>query len=69
MALENADPGNTTEVLKFHTTIQNSLDLVMQLLPFEEIECLEEIIELYILPNETLGKEEVKKHGGKLRGL
>lgn len=51
MALENADIGDATTTLQFHTTIQNSLDLVLQLLPFEEVDCLEEIIELYILPN------------------
>lgn len=56
MALENADSGYDTKVLQFHTTIQNSLDLVLQLLPFEEVDCLEEIIEVYILPNETKGK-------------
>lgn len=54
MALENSDTGNATSVLQFHTNIQNSLDLVLQLLPFEEVDCLEEIIELYILSNQTL---------------
>lgn len=57
MALENSYSGDDTQVLQFHTTIRNSLDLVLQLLPFDEVDCLEEIIEVYILPNETFGEK------------
>lgn len=43
MALENSNTGNDTKVIQFDTTIQNSLDLVLLLLPFEEVDCWKEI--------------------------
>lgn len=59
ITLDSTDTGPNPNLPKF-INIQNSLDLILQLLPFEEIDCLEEIIELYILPNRNLVLEESK---------
>src|SRR5690606_9575129 len=64
IAIDNADTGYDTQLLQFHINIQNALEHVLQLLPFEEVECLEEIIEAYDLLNDTPGKEKGNKGDG-----
>jgi hypothetical protein len=64
ITLDSTDTGPNPNLPKF-INIQNSLELVLQLLPFEELECLEEIIGAYDLPYDTPEKEE----GNGLRDL
>ncbi len=48
ITLDSTDTGPNPNLPKY-INIQYSLDLILQLLPFEEVECLEEIIEVYNL--------------------
>ena len=63
IAIDNADTGYNTQLLQFHINIQNALQHVLQLLPFEEVECLEGIIEAYDLPYDTAEKEDANNIG------
>ena len=60
IALEYADSSYGRLIPEPHVNIQTALEHILQLLPFEEVECLEEIIEEYILPYENQEKETVK---------
>lgn len=59
IALESADSGYGRLIPQPHVNIQTALEHILQLLPFEEVECLEEIIEEYILPYENQEKETI----------
>ncbi|QLE01490.1 HEPN domain-containing protein [Galbibacter sp. BG1] len=60
IALEHADSSYGRLIPQPHVNIQTALEHILQLLPFEELECLEEIIEEYIMPYENKEKETVE---------
>ncbi|MCM5661819.1 HEPN domain-containing protein [Galbibacter mesophilus] len=60
IALEHADNSYGRLIRQPHFNIQTALEHILQLLPFEEVECLEEIIEEYIMPYENKEKETIE---------
>lgn len=52
IALEHADTGFSRLIPQPHVNIQTALEHILQLIPFEEMECLEEIIKENGLPYE-----------------
>ncbi|QLE00931.1 HEPN domain-containing protein [Galbibacter sp. BG1] len=60
IALEHADSSYGRLIPQPHVNIQTALDHILQLLPFEEIECLEEIMEKYIMPYENKEEETIE---------
>lgn len=60
IAVEYANGSQGRLIPQPHINIQTALEHILQLLPFEEVECLEEIIEKYILPYENEEKETIE---------
>lgn len=54
---KNADTTIDTHLPQFHIHIQTALEHITQLFPFKEIDCLEEIIAAYDLPDDVEKKE------------
>ncbi|UGU15393.1 hypothetical protein LS482_17135 [Sinomicrobium kalidii] len=57
MALERAGNGGYSKLIpQPHITVQTALEFILQLAPFDEIKCLESILEVYRGTEETPGK-------------